>query len=380
MATDALQTMRQLAFPTDLNLKPSGITLPTIEGRYELKTDLIQLMSKFHGILEDDPITHLRDFEMICSTEDNQASMGEYIRLLLFLFTLQGSARKWYYGLTAGSVTTWAEMQQKFLERYYSAAKVFSMRRTLQNIKQGELESFYEYWSRFKGLLEECPHHQIPEYNLVEYFITGLKKYEKKLVIAACGGSMFDKTPKDVLQVIECMATKLGAYECNLEVPKNVENGNLNELKKEIMELKQLVVVLITPENVRQCGPDHMTEHQTDGYTLSVGGGPMEDVAMGENDDQHEKYDPFSHSYNVEWSEDPSSQWGYGEWKNQQLLPVQGIPQTPSSQPEPQEEPTWEELMEAIAKDAELFESETKVGIDLTEEADGATLQEENSS
>nr|KYP31208.1 hypothetical protein KK1_048691 [Cajanus cajan] len=35
-------------------------------------------------------------------------------------------------------------------------------------------ESLYEYWERFKRLCASCPHHQISEQLLLQYFYEGL--------------------------------------------------------------------------------------------------------------------------------------------------------------------------------------------------------------
>ncbi|XP_057771076.1 uncharacterized protein LOC130990864 [Salvia miltiorrhiza] len=61
------QTLKQLAYPTNLNLRPNEITLPEnpfASRRYDLKPSLLQILPKFNGYPGDDPHTHLQDFEM----------------------------------------------------------------------------------------------------------------------------------------------------------------------------------------------------------------------------------------------------------------------------------------------------------------------------
>ncbi|KAH6799266.1 TCP-1/cpn60 chaperonin family protein [Perilla frutescens var. frutescens] len=53
------RTLRQLVFPTNMNLCPMGITLPTITGNWELKANFIQILPKFHGTTGEDPQRHI---------------------------------------------------------------------------------------------------------------------------------------------------------------------------------------------------------------------------------------------------------------------------------------------------------------------------------
>lgn len=73
-----------------------------------------------------------------------------------------------------GTVETWTAMNTMFLERYFPASKVGSMRKEIYGIRQAMGESLYNYWERFKQLCASCPHHQISEKLLIQYFYEGL--------------------------------------------------------------------------------------------------------------------------------------------------------------------------------------------------------------
>ncbi len=68
MAEEEGRTLRQLVFPTNMNLRPMGITLPAITGSWELKASFIQILPKYHGMTGEDPQRHIQDFEMVCQT------------------------------------------------------------------------------------------------------------------------------------------------------------------------------------------------------------------------------------------------------------------------------------------------------------------------
>ena len=52
-----------------------------------------------------------------------------------------------------------------------------------------------------------CPDHQINEQLLIQYFYEGLNIIDRKLIHVASGGALVAKTPKNVRQLIENMAS-----------------------------------------------------------------------------------------------------------------------------------------------------------------------------
>lgn len=79
---------------------------------------------------------------MACGTIRTNGNLAEYIRLLAFPFSLQDSAREWLYTLPMGSITTWLKMQQRFLEKYFPAVYIQSMRKKITSVKMSTGESF----------------------------------------------------------------------------------------------------------------------------------------------------------------------------------------------------------------------------------------------
>jgi hypothetical protein len=48
-------------------------------------------------------------------------------------------------------------------------------------------ESLHEYWERFKKLCASCPHHQISEQLLIQYFYEGLLPTDRSMIDATSG-------------------------------------------------------------------------------------------------------------------------------------------------------------------------------------------------
>ncbi|RDX66444.1 hypothetical protein CR513_54788, partial [Mucuna pruriens] len=63
------RTLKELATP-DVVYQPWCIQYPQLEPAqtYELKSDLIHLLPKFHGLAREDPHKHLKEFNVVCST------------------------------------------------------------------------------------------------------------------------------------------------------------------------------------------------------------------------------------------------------------------------------------------------------------------------
>ncbi|RDX83796.1 hypothetical protein CR513_35255, partial [Mucuna pruriens] len=63
------RTLKELATP-DVVYQPWCIQYPQLEPAqtYELKSGLIHLLPKFHGLAREDPHKHLKEFHVVCST------------------------------------------------------------------------------------------------------------------------------------------------------------------------------------------------------------------------------------------------------------------------------------------------------------------------
>ncbi|RDY12521.1 hypothetical protein CR513_02676, partial [Mucuna pruriens] len=92
------RTLKELATP-DVVYQPWCIEYPQLElaQSYELKSDLIHLLPKFHGLASEDPHKHLKEFHVVCSTMRPQGIPEDYIKMKAFPFSLDGAAKNWLY-------------------------------------------------------------------------------------------------------------------------------------------------------------------------------------------------------------------------------------------------------------------------------------------
>jgi len=198
------RTLRELASP-DVSFQTMCIQYPN--GQCELKSGLIHLLPKFHGLVGEDPHKHLKEFHTLCTTMRPAGVTEEHIKLKASPFSLQDATKDWLYYMLVGSVTNWEGLKRGFLEKFFLASRVTSIRKEICGIRQQDRESLYEYWERFKRLCTRFPYHQINEQLLIQYFYEGLMAIDKQMINVANGGALVDKMTAAARQLIEIMAS-----------------------------------------------------------------------------------------------------------------------------------------------------------------------------
>ncbi|RDX77496.1 hypothetical protein CR513_42369, partial [Mucuna pruriens] len=161
------RTLKELATP-DVVYQPWCIQYPQLEPAqtYELKSGLIHLLPKFHGLAGEDPHKHLKEFHVVCSTMRPQGISEDYIKMKAFPFSLDRAAKDWLY-LQPVLFNTWGDMKRTFVEKFFPTSRTASIRKEICGIRQDIGETLHEYWERFNKLYATCPYHQISEQLLI---------------------------------------------------------------------------------------------------------------------------------------------------------------------------------------------------------------------
>ncbi|XP_027067697.1 uncharacterized protein [Coffea arabica] len=97
-------------------------------------------------------------------------------------------------------------MKQQFLEKCFPTSRAASIRKDICGIRQFNGETLHEYWERFKQLCASCSHHQIPDQLSIQYFYKGLSTTDRKIINAASGGALVNKTPTEARRIISSIA------------------------------------------------------------------------------------------------------------------------------------------------------------------------------
>ncbi|XP_062173532.1 uncharacterized protein LOC133878994 [Alnus glutinosa] len=305
------RTLKELAAP-DLNQQPLCITFPTLDATttFELKSGLIHLLPTFYGLTGEDPHKHLKELHVVCTSMKPTGVTEEQIKLRAFPFSLKDSAKDWLYYLPSGSITTWNEMKRLFLEKYFPASRASNIRKEICGVRQQNGESLHEYWERFKKLCASCPHHQISEQLLIQYFYEGLLPIDRNMIDAASGGALVDKTPEAARNLIANMAANSQQFSTRLDLqPRPINEVNISSLEQQIASLTSLVrqMAVGNMQTMKACGICSIVGHPTN-MCPTLQEEPIEQVnaAGGFPGQPQRKYDPYSSTYNPGWRDHPN--------------------------------------------------------------------------
>ncbi|KAJ9551268.1 hypothetical protein OSB04_015313 [Centaurea solstitialis] len=266
MAEDE-QTLRQLA-TQDVAQTPICIRYPTGNQNFALKTGLVHLLPTYHGLENEDPNKHLKQFHIVCLSMKPAEVSEDLIKLKAFPFSLKDRATDWLYSLPPNSVETWNQMARLFLDKFFPASRAANLRREICSIKQRDVETLHEYWERFKHLCVSCPQHGISEQLLLQYFYEGLLPMDRKMIDAASGGAMFNKTPTEVRALITTMAENSQHFSVRSDMrrePTKTNEVNVASIESRLFDLTNMVKQLVVDkEQVKACGICLATGHPTD--------------------------------------------------------------------------------------------------------------------
>ncbi|XP_071939267.1 uncharacterized protein [Coffea arabica] len=347
------RTLRELAAP-NLNQQPLCITFPTLNDNtpFELKSGLIQLLPSFHGLSGEEPYKHLQEFDVVCNSMKLPGISEEQIKIRAFPFSLKDSAKDWLYYLPPGSITTWDQLQRKFLEKYFPVSRAASLRKEICGAKQHPGESLYEYWERFNNLCHKCPQHQISEELLIQYFYEGLLSRDRSIIDAASGGTLAD------------------------DLSVNRGDG------REFTTIRQLAVK--NASQARVCGI--CTGHSADMCPM-IQEETAEQVNMADRAPAPRKqYDPYSSTYNPGWRDHPNLSYGGNRQSNftpnrqSNFMPNKptGYQQQyqPRLPPPPSSSPSLEEMMKQMMTTMAQNQQRTEATITQNQQRTDSEMQD----
>ena len=182
---------------------------------------LVPLLPTFHGMENENPYTHIRDFEEVCITFKEGAIDMDLLKLKAFPLTLEDKAKIWLNSLRPMTIKSWAELQAEFLKKFFSAHKTNNLKRQIYTFAALDNERFYQCWERFMETISACPHHGFDTWMLVNHFYGGMSPAMMQLLETMCGGDFLSKHPDEAMDFLNYVAeTSKGWDEPN---PREVE-------------------------------------------------------------------------------------------------------------------------------------------------------------
>ena len=216
----------------------SVIRQPTMDANnFELKPALITMVQQhqFTGHPTEDPNEHLGRFLRMENTVKLNGVRPEVIKLHLFPFSLRDIAATWYESLPYGSVDTWEELVEAYLGRFFPPSLTSERRREIIVFQQGEDESLYVAWERFKRFLKRRPMHGIDLKTQIDIVYHALNDKSKGIIDASCCGAFKRKSAEEARDLIKDLA------KCNMKTPSKFSRGSSRG--KGIMELSKMTAM-----------------------------------------------------------------------------------------------------------------------------------------
>jgi len=126
----------------------------------------------------------------------------DIILLCLFPFSLVGRANKWFYA-NKEDINTWVKCSKAFLAKFFLIGKTNDLRGKITNFQQHKKESISEAWERLQGYIQNCPHHRMEEWLLIQGFYHGLnQKMREHLDDTAKGSFLSLRKAKKLMEKI----------------------------------------------------------------------------------------------------------------------------------------------------------------------------------
>ena len=206
----AYRSMRDHIHPPRVSA-PSCIIPPADD--VVVRPYLMPLLPTFHGMENENPYTHIREFEEVCIPFKEGVPDMDFLKLKAFPLTLKDKAKIWLNSLRPRTIRNWAELQAEFLKKFFSTTKTNSLKRQIYTYSAYDNEKFYQCWERFMETISACPHHGFDTLMLVNHFYDGMSLAMKQLLETMCGGDFLSKHPDEAMDFLNYVAETSNAWD-----------------------------------------------------------------------------------------------------------------------------------------------------------------------
>ncbi|XP_026459431.1 uncharacterized protein LOC113360100 [Papaver somniferum] len=348
-----------------------GVVFPATTVKFDIKPETFDMLRKFSGIENENPYTHIRDFEMICDTMSYPNVTKDVLRLRLFPFSLKERANEWYHIIHSKTITTWDGLVEVFIKKFYPHHKIVAVRQSIQTFKQKIGESLHDYIERFNELLYQCPHHGFEKSHMDQILYEGLDSETRMQVETMSGGSFTHQDPDECFDELVELAEKTRQWASmrEPEITRNpihmvnrVDNGSDILRHLEALEMNQGSNQTMSCNNEPktypcticgdqshigpQCPLFYPTETTRDQVSVLHGG-------MNSKYEGRPKFDPYSNTYNHGWRHNHNFSWSKGS--HQGRPSSNPLPGFPRNQPQVQEPSPVEQKVSSLEETLRLF-------------------------
>ncbi|GJU54447.1 reverse transcriptase domain-containing protein [Tanacetum coccineum] len=225
---DHLRPMKELLRISIVGIENAIVVPVVLADEFELKTELLDFISNnpFFGLENDDPHSHIKRFYQITQTFKINQVPHDVVKLILFLFSLNGAAETW--------------LENEPLESTFPHSKTRELRKEITNFQQVFGETFTEAWERFKDLLRKCPHYGFSLHHQIDFFYNRLCQSDQDSLNSAAGGNLMMRNIQEALTIIENKAkvqTCRNKPQVSSSSGSSIQNDAITSLTKQVEAL-----------------------------------------------------------------------------------------------------------------------------------------------
>ena len=123
------------------------------------------------------------------------------------------------------------------MNRFFPPALTSKIRGAIIVFKQGEDESLYNAWERYKRLLKRCSMHGIDLTTLMDIFYHAMNYASNGIIYASCCGAFKRRSVEEARQLIEDLA------KCNYKAPFEASRSNNRLRGSGLIELNRMTAI-----------------------------------------------------------------------------------------------------------------------------------------
>ena len=332
MNPNAYRTMRDHIHPPRVSA-PSCIIPPAED--VAVRPYLVPLLPTYHGMENENPYTHIRDFEEVCTTFKEGMMDMDLLKLKAFPLTLKDKAKIWLNSLRPRTFRNWVELQAEFLKKFFSAHKTNNLKRQIYTFAGHDGERFYQCWERFMETISACPHHGFDTWMLVNHFYGGMSPAMRQLLETMCGGDFLSKHPDEAMDFLNYVAEtskgwdepnpremdrmrplvnqRGGMYALTDEMEMKARIATLTRKVEELegKQLHEVHAVIDNPAQSNPCTNFQSPAHPTEQCSLT----PAVKDLMSECANTVGQFKPqqsnalYGNTYNSNWRNHPNLAW-----------------------------------------------------------------------
>ncbi|CAL1370031.1 unnamed protein product [Linum trigynum] len=145
-------TLEYYYTPRIADIRPIILYPPIPANNFEIKPCWIQLITssiQFHGLKDEEARVHLSRFLQLTNGFKLNGVPDDAIRLHLFPHSLAGNAKRWLETQPPLSITSWDDLADNIVHRYYPSSKTTEIQREITHFRQESDESLRDAWERY---------------------------------------------------------------------------------------------------------------------------------------------------------------------------------------------------------------------------------------